>query len=67
MEGVKADLLAWYADEGMWMQVRPASFTEDGTTVSSVTYDPASVWKNLFAWKAYTRKRRHLVMVNASS
>ena len=64
LESVKADILEFYEDEGMWVQVNQAFSTKEETT--TVTYDPASVWKNLFAWKAYTRKRRHLVMVNNS-
>ena len=65
LEGEKADILAWYEDEGMWVQVYPSDSTKDGMV--SMTYDATSVWKNLFAWKAYTRKRRHLIMVNNSS
>jgi hypothetical protein len=58
-DGADADgaaaLREWYSDDGLWVQVRGPS--------SAVRYDPAGVWRNLFSWKAYTRKRRTLVKV----
>ena len=51
-----AGLREWYSDDGLWVQVRQPS--------AAVRYDPAGVWRNLFSWKAYTRRRRALVMVS---
>jgi hypothetical protein len=52
------DLAAQYSDDGLWVGVKGP------VAAPGVQYVPGDVWRNLFSWKAYTRRRRHEVLVH---
>ena len=52
-------LVARYNKDGLWVRVKDSCTVADG----GISYAPNEVWKNLFSWKAYTRRRRLEVLV----